>query len=983
MQATSARRLNKKTEDQLCEAYVTLGRLTHVKACHGETTELMVQSLADAGAGDAVELAMTKVRFKYETLKQNLEKLYRNSMADLHKHRVTVEAPTRARVELVMGQQKAVGNAENELKAIMANPDEEVVERELPQTLRRANRTLKASIKLIGLRLPQVKPVTAADFPPGRLHNVTIAPKQSGQRAFVQAELRTRTTGSVRKRSPSTKQPRVTLQEAGEEGEGEKRALHKRPPTPLRSPSMSSFSDDGDEPPPSQPQPPAQSLATAAAAPPGYEAPGYEVAAAAVAAGATAAAEAAEAEAEVQGAAEPRCCRNVQSSRAPVGWDEERGEKSGNVGDALLGVAKEACGHCACACRADDVWAAYRNLRKRYQALKHQADQEEVRLRIEEKRKEMQSELDTQKLEMQAELDRKRVEMEAEFEAKKRAMHAEFDAKDVEAEAAAPPAAALDGVLALSKAEVQSLREIVSASVEESKAMQRESDELRQRVAFGEECLQEALKETLSLRDEVAKRKQHGEVLLARIRVLKGQTSAYVNNTDRSTGDEEWGWMGTAAGVRPQSDYRRDPAVDSTPRRSEPNGGAREPNAATCRQRPARLDSQPGVSEDGASRYFACPPSPSEASSHADGGYQSPPEPEAAATHRQRPRRFDSGIGACENDVLRHPAFARSPSTAGYQTPPGGLPRARGVDNGWIEGDSTDGTVSEPWTDCDEDGVGGEENGDTKAMRLERERENLTREVYKLSAELEASGVTSTSSRLEPSDFDEDPSSTSFPTLAPVAANAPAPSARRSRRRDEAAAAAAAAEEAAAVAVAAAGRLSGTKGATSRRDERLRGQRAVGGDDDGHVGNERNRHRNHRENGVSSRSRRRWASSPSMSLPDASVHGSDWYSTLSGTDSRSESDGSSRQSALAAETAMFSSPLQPERQWRERSKEAAVANASRAPRRPLEATQLWGRGRGSSSGLDTASDKDQSFLSDDSGGESSETSSSRFSGSMW
>lgn len=46
--------------------------------------------------------------------------------------------------------------------------------------------------------------------------------------------------------------------------------------------------------------------------------------------------------------------------RAPAGWDEERGEESGDVGDAPLGVTAEACGHCACACRADDVWAAYR-----------------------------------------------------------------------------------------------------------------------------------------------------------------------------------------------------------------------------------------------------------------------------------------------------------------------------------------------------------------------------------------------------------------------------------------------------------------------------------------------------------------------------------------------------------------------------------------------------------------------------------------------
>lgn len=48
-----------------------------------------------------------------------------------------------------------------------------------------------------------------------------------------------------------------------------------------------------------------------------------------------------------------------------------------------------------------------------------------------------------------------------------------------------------------------------------------QSAELRQKVALGEECLQEALNEALSLREEITKRTQHGEILLARIRFLK------------------------------------------------------------------------------------------------------------------------------------------------------------------------------------------------------------------------------------------------------------------------------------------------------------------------------------------------------------------------------------------------------------------------------------------------------------------------------
>lgn len=46
----------------MCEAYVTLGRLSHVKERHSHTTATMSRSLVDAGAGRAVEEAMAKVR---------------------------------------------------------------------------------------------------------------------------------------------------------------------------------------------------------------------------------------------------------------------------------------------------------------------------------------------------------------------------------------------------------------------------------------------------------------------------------------------------------------------------------------------------------------------------------------------------------------------------------------------------------------------------------------------------------------------------------------------------------------------------------------------------------------------------------------------------------------------------------------------------------------------------------------------------------
>lgn len=46
----------------MCEASVILGRLGHVSERHGEAVGLMVKSLVDAGARDAIKSATSKVR---------------------------------------------------------------------------------------------------------------------------------------------------------------------------------------------------------------------------------------------------------------------------------------------------------------------------------------------------------------------------------------------------------------------------------------------------------------------------------------------------------------------------------------------------------------------------------------------------------------------------------------------------------------------------------------------------------------------------------------------------------------------------------------------------------------------------------------------------------------------------------------------------------------------------------------------------------
>lgn len=55
-----------------------------------------------------------------------------------------------------------------------------------------------------------------------------------------------------------------------------------------------------------------------------------------------------------------------------------------------------------------------------------------------------------------------------------------------------------------------------------------QSAELREKVRLGEECMKEALQEALTMREEITKRKQHGQILLARIRFIQVRSSIIV-----------------------------------------------------------------------------------------------------------------------------------------------------------------------------------------------------------------------------------------------------------------------------------------------------------------------------------------------------------------------------------------------------------------------------------------------------------------------
>eukprot|EP00904_Undaria_pinnatifida_P014021 jgi/Undpi1/974/HiC_scaffold_10.g04438.m1 len=402
--------------------------------------------------------------------------------------------------------------------------------RELPEATRNVGRVLKSSVKLVGLHFPEISALTAADFPLGRLHNVVIAPKRSGDR------------GRKQPLSPPKAQQTKTNTSKAVPGAGAGEATATAP-----------GGGEGDEP----------------------------------------------------------------------------------VPCAAEGAAAKACDRCACACQAGDVWVAYRTLRKRYHALKDQADVEEVRVKVEDRRRELQAEFDTRRGEMEMELEQKRRELmesgqrlaraRVELEEKRKellesshglsevgeraiekgyktgelvvcewwlvvlvvvgvgvdwcwwwsvvvavvvvgvgvgvdvrvdfdvgvdvgggigigALRGELSRKSVgvrRVELEEKGEELLESSHGMSEAEVQSLRGIVQASLKECQKVQQESAELREKVLVGQQCLERALQDALSAREEIARRKHHGQILLARIRYLKSEDEP--DESDHNNGDADNG----------------------------------------------------------------------------------------------------------------------------------------------------------------------------------------------------------------------------------------------------------------------------------------------------------------------------------------------------------------------------------------------------------------------------------------------------------
>ncbi|CAN0312733.1 unnamed protein product, partial [Ectocarpus sp. 4 AP-2014] len=253
--------------------------------------------------------------------------------------------------------------------------------------------------------------------------------------------------------------------------------------------------------------------------------------------------------------------------------------------------------------------------------------------------------------------------------------------------------------------DLQSLRDVVHASCKESQAVKKESAALREKVAIGEECLHDALQESLSLREEIARRKQHGEVLLARIRFLQGQASAHVKNSaKRREGDPR-----SPADSTCDSDSHFDPM--SYPR----NMGSRRRHASDTHRRsqqepPPDMDTDMDTDSDesdGSTVHHYMRPAPFtrrfSSNSYDEDGYQSPPS-------------LERGCARPGGAPGRHPPSqgARPGSALGRYAPPQATREA----SCW--------------------------GGGFRSTHLEREHEDLTHEVYELSARLASSRTTTT-----------------------------------------------------------------------------------------------------------------------------------------------------------------------------------------------------------------------------------------------
>ncbi|CAM9725845.1 unnamed protein product, partial [Choristocarpus tenellus] len=86
------------------------------------------------------------------------------------------------------GHVAAVKKEEDRLKDLLGNSDESCFLRALPGVMGDVEQVLEDSARLVGMPLPKASHLSQEDFPLGRLHNLTIAPKRSGARSRASPE---------------------------------------------------------------------------------------------------------------------------------------------------------------------------------------------------------------------------------------------------------------------------------------------------------------------------------------------------------------------------------------------------------------------------------------------------------------------------------------------------------------------------------------------------------------------------------------------------------------------------------------------------------------------------------------------------------------------------------------------------------------------------------------------------------------------------
>ncbi|CAN0129420.1 unnamed protein product, partial [Discosporangium mesarthrocarpum] len=126
--------------------------------------------------------AIERVKAEHDALQVALERLYRRSIADLEAHKLSMEKPFQSCLKVLEGHTVAVEKVESCLKELLRRRNGDSFLNTLGEVMEEAEKVLSACGSLDSISFPKASKLKLKDFPAGRLHNVTIAPRRSGDR---------------------------------------------------------------------------------------------------------------------------------------------------------------------------------------------------------------------------------------------------------------------------------------------------------------------------------------------------------------------------------------------------------------------------------------------------------------------------------------------------------------------------------------------------------------------------------------------------------------------------------------------------------------------------------------------------------------------------------------------------------------------------------------------------------------------------------